>query len=95
MLVEVSYKIGDTVSVKLNSGEEVVARLEEESDTNITLHKPMVLVAGQKGLGLAPFMFSVTPDSKFNISKTSFVCILKTEKGLASQYTEQTTGIKI
>ena len=55
----------------------------------------MVLVAGQKGLGLAPFMFSVTPDSKFNISKTSFVCILKTEKGLASQYTEQTTGIKI
>lgn len=95
MLLEAPYKNGDTVSLKLSSGEEIVARLEEESGSHYQLHKPMVLVAGQQGLGLAPFMFSVNPDSKFRINASVVTCILKTEKELASQYTQQTTGIAI
>jgi hypothetical protein len=95
MLIEAPYKVGETVSLKLTSGEEIVARLEEESQTTYVLHKPMVLVAGQKGLGLAPFMFSVSADSKFKINASSVVCVLKTQKELAMQYTEQTTGIAI
>lgn len=95
MLIETPYKNGDTVSLKLTSGEEVVARLEEETGTHTVLHKPMVLIAGQQGLGLAPFMFSVSADSKFKINNTSVTCVSKTEKELASQYTQQTTGITI
>jgi hypothetical protein len=95
MLIEAPYKVGDTVSLKFTSGEEIVARLEEESQTHYTLHKPMALVAGQNGLGLAPFMFSVGVDSKFKINANVVVCILKTAKELATQYTEQTTGIAI
>ena len=95
MLLETPYKNGDTVSLKLTSGEEVVARLEEESGSTYTLHKPMVLVAGQNGLGLAPFMFSVGTESKFKINSNVVVCVIKTEKELASQYTQQTTGIAV
>jgi hypothetical protein len=95
MLIDTPYKIGDTVSLKLTTGEEVVARLEEETGTVYTLHKPMVLIAGQQGLGLAPFMFSVSPDAKFKINSSVVTCILKTEKELASQYTQQTTGIAV
>lgn len=95
MLIETPYKNGDTVSLKLTSGEEVVARLEEETGTHTVLHKPMVLIAGQQGLGLAPFMFSVSADAKFKINNTSVTCVSKTEKELASQYTQQTTGITI
>ena len=95
MIIETSYKNGDTVSLKLTSGEEVIARLEEETNTQVILHKPMVLIAGQSGLGLAPFMFSVATDAKFKINNTSVTCISKTEKELASQYTQQTTGIAI
>ena len=95
MLIEAPYKNGDTVSLKLTTGEEIVARLEEESGSHYQLHKPMVLVAGQQGLGLAPFMFSVNPDSKFRINASVVTCILKTEKELASQYTQQTTGIAV
>jgi hypothetical protein len=95
MLIETPYKVGDTVSLKLNTGEELVARLEEETGPTYLLHKPMVLVAGQQGLGLAPFMFSVNPDSKFKINANHVTCILKTEKELASQYTQQTTGIAV
>ena len=95
MLIDTPYKVGDTVSLKLSSGEEVVARLEDESGSKYTLHKPMVLVAGQNGLGLAPFMFSVGADAKFQINASVVTCVLKTEKELASQYTQQTTGIAI
>jgi len=92
MLLETTYKTGDTISLKLTSGEELVARLEEEKDTQVTIHKPMVLVAGQQGLGLAPFMFSVSGD-KFKINTNVIVCVAKTEDELAKQYVKQTTGI--
>jgi hypothetical protein len=95
MIIETPYKNGDIVSLKLTSGEEVVARLEEQSASTIVLHKPMVLIAGQQGLGLAPFMFSVSPDAKFKINNNSVTCTIKTEKELASQYTQQTTGIAV
>lgn len=95
MLIETPYKEGDTVSLKLTSGEEIVARLEKEESNYYQLHKPMVLVASQQGLGLAPFMFSVSPDSKFRINSNTVTCVLKTEAELAKQYTSQTTGIAL
>ena len=95
MLIEAPYKVGDTLSFKLSSGEEIVARLDEETDKSYTLLKPMVIVAQQQGLGLAPFMFSVTPDGKFNLMATSVACIAKTETGIAKQYIERTTGIAL
>jgi len=93
MLIEAPYKDGDTVSFKLASGEEIVARLEQETDTYYTLKKPMVLIAQQQGLGLAPFMFSVSPDSKFNLRTSSVSCVSKTEEEISKQYIEQTTGL--
>ena len=60
MLIEAPYKVGDTVSIKLSSGEEMVCRLEEENDTHVVVKQPMMLVAGKNGAGLAPFMFTVT-----------------------------------
>ena len=93
MLIETPYKNGDTVSFKLNSGEEIVSRLEDENDKEFTLHKPMVLIMGQQGLGLAPFMFSVSKESKFKINKGVVTCAVKTDGDIAKQYTSQTTGI--
>lgn len=93
MLIETPYKIGDTVSFKLSSGEEILGRLEAEDDKTFTLHKPMVLIAQAEGLGLAPFMFSVSPDSKFVLRATSVSCLAKTQDEIGKQYTAQTTGI--
>jgi hypothetical protein len=95
MLIETPYKVGDNVSFKLASGEEIVGRLEEETDTHYTLHKPMVLIAQQKGLGLAPFMFSVSPDGKFMLKATAVSCVAKTEDNISKQYTQTTTGIAL
>lgn len=95
MLIDIPYKNGDVVSLKLSSGEEVVGRLEEDKPDGMVLSKPMMLTASQQGLGLAPFMFSVDPESKFLIKTGSVLCVTKTEKSFASQYLENTTGITV
>ena len=95
MLIETPYKIGDVVSLKLSSGEEILGRLESEDTNNYTLKKPMVLIAQEKGLGLAPFMFSVSPDGKFVMKANAVSCIAKTEPEIGKQYTSQTSGIAL
>ncbi len=93
MLIETPYKDGDTVSFKLSSGEEIVARLDKEEADYYTLKKPMVLIAQEKGLGLAPFMFSVNPDGKFLLRTNSVSCVSKTQDEISKQYIATTSGI--
>ena len=95
MIIETPYKAGDTVSLKTTAGEEIIARLEKEEGGYYFLHKPMALVAGQQGMGLAPYMFSVSQNSTFKIRESVVACVLKTEKEIASTYTQQTTGIAV
>jgi hypothetical protein len=95
MLIEAPYKVGDTVSFKLNSGEELVSRLDAEDAKGFNLRKPMVLIAQQEGLGLAPFMFGVSPNSKFVLQAHAVSCVAKTEAEIAKQYTSQTSGIAL
>jgi hypothetical protein len=95
MLIETPYKEGDTITVKFISGEEVIARLDEEKGDIISLNKPLVVAATPQGLGLAPFMFTVNPSSKVNISTTKVLCIVKTDDEFAKQYISNTTGIAV
>lgn len=93
MLVEVAFKKGDTISLKLASGEEIVGNFNQRVTGGYELIKPMVLIANEKGLGLAPFMFSVSPDTKFTFNGDSVTCVGKTEGEIAKQYVATTTGI--
>jgi small nuclear ribonucleoprotein (snRNP)-like protein len=96
MLIDVQYKKNDIVSLKLTSGEEMVARLEAETETEITIVKPYMLIANPDGqVGLAPFMFTVTPDAKFKLKINNVICIVKTAKDAADMYIKQSTGIAI
>ena len=94
MLLEATYKVGDTVSIKLSSGEEMVARLEEETASHVVIKKPLMLVAGENGAGLAPFMFTVEQDAKIKLAINNIICIVKTGKEPASMYIQATTGLK-
>lgn len=94
MLIQAPYQVGDVVSIKLSSGEETVCRLEEIKSDVYIVKKPLMLVAGETGAGLAPFMFTVDPDSKFEFAINSVICIVKTAKDAADMYIQATTGIK-
>jgi hypothetical protein len=95
MLLNIPYKAGDCISVKLSSGEEIIGRLEEESGDKLVVSKPMMITATQEGLGLAPFMFSVSANAKFVLSTANVLCAVKSEDEFAKQYLENTTGIQV
>ena len=95
MIIDTPFKIGDTVSLKISSGEEIVGRLEEETDKHYQLSKVLMLTMNQQGIGLAPYMFTIKPDAKVNITKGNVICILKTEEEMAKQYISSTSGITI
>jgi len=95
MLVQDPYKVGDTVSFKTVAGEEIIARLTHLSDAKIKVKKPLALTMTEKGLGLVPFTFTVSQDTELELNRTTIVFIAKTEKAMADQYIEKTTGIKL
>jgi len=94
MLIETPYKKGDTVSFKLISGEEVVARIDDIKDNSYLIHKPLTLMQGPKGLVLGQFMMTGDPLSNIVLPKSSITCMTKTQEDMAKQYIEVTTGIK-
>ena len=73
MLIETPYTNGDVVSIKLSSGEEMIARLDSENDTNVIVSKPYILIAAQNGMALAPYMFTVTPDTKIKLKINNII----------------------
>ena len=55
----------------------------------------MALTGTKEGIGMVPFTFTVGRDSELDINLQTVVFIAKTEKAMADQYIESTTGIKI
>jgi hypothetical protein len=95
MLIEAPYKAQDAISMKTTGGEEIVARFIEEDAHNITVEKPMVVMATQQGLGLGPFSFTINPSSKLKLNKNTLVFVHKTDGEMAKQYLSSTSGIQL
>lgn len=93
MLIESPYKVSDTVTIRTTAGEEIVGRFVEENDLTISVTKPLALQASQQGIGLGPWVFTVDPQSTVRINKSAIVFVHKTEKDMASQYVQATTGL--
>ena len=95
MLIDNGESAGDVVTLKLTSGEEIVARLDDETATHYKLSKPMVIGMGQQGPGLMPYLFTVSPDRVIPLSKTTVTVVIASDKQFADQYLQSTTGIAL
>lgn len=95
MIIEAPYKHNDTVTVKTAAGEEVVARFVEEDNTHITVMRPLAIVATQQGIGLGPFGFTISTDSKVTLNKSAILFIQKTDAEMAKQYVSNTSGLQL
>jgi hypothetical protein len=94
MLIEKPYAINDVVSIKLSSGEEVIGKLLEETPETVTLSKPLMLAQTAKGMGLAPYMFTVDPEkAQLKFNEKNIITVTKTMETMAKQYIQSTTGL--
>ena len=96
MLIEKGVCEGDVVTIKLSSGEELIAKLIEEDTNYYTLSKPMVVVMTQKGPSLMKYLFTIGHENNIKLAKSSTATLIQaTEKIFANQYIELTTDIKL
>ena len=95
MLIEKGVSAGDVITLKLTSGEELVARLDEETSTHYKLTKPMVIGMGQQGPGLMPYLFTVSQDRTIPLLKSTVTVVVTSDKVFADQYIQQTTNIQV
>jgi hypothetical protein len=95
MLIDKGLVQGDVITLKLSGGEEVVARYVEENAHGIKVEKPMMIMASPQGLGMAPYVFTVNPDRAVTINYSGIVMQASTDKAMADQYLQSTTGIKL
>ena len=95
MLIDKGVTAGEVITLKLTSGEEIVAKLVEDNPLFYKLKNPMVIGMGQKGPGLMPYLFTVDPEKEIKLSKVTVTVAEATEKQFADQFIESTTGIKL
>jgi hypothetical protein len=55
----------------------------------------MVLTMGQQGLGMAPYLFTVSNEKDVKLAKGTVTIIDATEKEFSNSYLSGTTGIKL
>lgn len=95
MLIDKGVTAGEVITLKLTSGEEIVAKLVEETDKYYKLSKPMVIGMGQKGPGLMPYLFTVHPDKEVKLFKSTVTLAEATDETFAKQFLESISGIKL
>ncbi len=95
MFINKGLSKGEVVSIKLINGDEIIARFEEEDQTQVTVTKPLALtLGGGGGLGMIPWMFLGDKET-ITLRKDHMFVIVPSKKEAANQYLEGTTGIAL
>ena len=94
MLFDKPLKSGETLTIKLPTGEALIARFEEENNGDVITSKPVVLAPGAQGIGMVPWIMSAEPD-KVKINKENILTYATTQKEISDKYIEMTSSIKL
>jgi hypothetical protein len=90
------FIVGEVMTMKLNSGEELIAKIVEgEVDGYIIIANPVSVAPGPQGMGLVPSLFTGNPDSTTKLNTMSIAIFALTEENVKAKYLEATSGIKV
>ncbi len=94
MLKTNKFKNGDIISAKLISGEEIVAKLGEETDTTYEFDRPVSLSIGPQGAALTPYMITASAENLIIVvDKNKVIAVAEAQKEVCTEYTKATTGL--
>ena len=94
MLIQKPISANDIVTIKLMTGEEVMATLINLDGDTITVKKPSTIASNGQGMGIVPWMMTSRTES-VEINKTAVIAMALTEEEIAKAYTETTSSIKL
>ena len=94
MLKTNKFKSGDIISAKLISGEEIVSKLGEETETTYEFQRPVSLAIGPQGAALTPYMITASAENLIIVvDKNKVIAVAEAQKEVCAEYTKATTGL--
>jgi hypothetical protein len=88
-------EIGKVYTFKLNSGEEMIAKVVDAGEGYAMLQDPVSVAPGPQGMGLVPSMFTADPDKNPRLNMNCVAISSLTDESVRMKYIEATTGIKV
>jgi len=76
------------------NGDELVAKIVEETDDAFILSKPTTVMPSQQGLGLMQSLFTSDLNKHIRLSKNHVMMHAPTVKDVENHYIKTTTGIE-
>ena len=90
-----SIKVGEVYTLKLTSGEEVVAKVTAIEDQYLLLHDPVSVAPGPQGLGLMQSLFTADPKDPARLNISNVTIFALTDSSVKAKYIEATTGLVV
>ena len=80
------YKDGDLITLKLASGEEVIAKYKGNDDSSVSIEKALVLMQGPQGLAFGTFFSTANQEEVIMISKLQIISIAFINDKIEGEY---------
>ena len=94
--MKLSISTGQVYTFKLNSGEELIAKVSDtSSDDWISIEHPVSVAPGPQGMGLVPSLFTADIKREIQLNINSISLYAYAEDAVKMKYIEATTGIKV
>lgn len=94
-MAQLALKSNEVYTFKLNSGEEMIAKVVQSGGDWIQLEEPVSIAPTQQGPTLIPSVFTADPKEEFKLNTNSVAILAITDDSLKMKYLEATTGIKV
>ena len=101
MLGQKAPSVGEVISFRLSSGEEIVGKFVSETNDTITVAKPIsigiqMVGQGQASIAFMPFMASVDDSGTLVFYRANMVTVpTRSRKDVESSYIQATTGLAV
>jgi len=88
-------EVGKVYTFKLNSGEELIAKVVEVTTDRIIVTEPVSIAPGREGMQMIPSMFTVEQGTNVTLNTNNVSLYAVTDDNIKDKYIEATTGIKL
>jgi len=90
-----NFELGTIMTLKLNSGEELVAKVTDKFSDYVVIEHPVSIAPGPQGMGLVPSLFTGDMSKSIQLNINSVALVAETDASVAAKYIEATTGISV
>ena len=93
--MQIAIQSNTVYTFKLNSGEELIAKVTQSGGDFINIEEPVSIAPTQQGMQMIPSVFTADPKGVFRLNTSSIALYAETDDSIRMKYIEATTGIKI